>query len=221
MSTDKTPGTDGDGFRVIRLAASNVKRLRAVDITPDPNSPLVIIGGNNGEGKSSAIDSILYALGGKDAVCADPIRHGQTKASAEVDLGAYIAKRRFSPAGQTLELKTKEGLNVPSPQTVLDNLRGVLNFDPLAFSRMNAKARFDTLRELVHLDIDLPALETKRKALYDSRTELSRRHRDFEGELRQTPEPDAELPSEKVDVGALVAQKSALADQRQENERLR
>lgn len=203
MSSEKSPG-----FRVLRLQASNVKRLRAVDITPDPKSPLVIVGGNNGEGKTSALDSILYGLGGKDAVAKDPIRHGQKKAFVRVDLGRYIATRRFTPTGQILELKTREGLNVPSPQGFLDNLASVLNFDPLEFSRMKAAMRFETLSSLVHIEVDLDKLATKRKSLYDSRTDLKRKHRDFEGELRQTPEPDANLPSVKIDVAALLADKN-------------
>lgn len=198
-------------FRVLNLEAANVKRLRAIDVTVDPKAPLVIVGGNNGEGKSSTLDCILYALGGKDAVCADPLRHGQKKGFTRVTIGDYVVTRRFTPTGQVLELKTKEGLNVPSPQGFLDSLAGVLNFDPLAFSRMAPAKRLATLISLVKLDIDLADLATKRKALFDSRTDLSRRKRDFEGDLRQTPEPDASLPAEKIDVSALVAEKSRLA----------
>lgn len=203
---------NGNGFKVIRLAASNVKALKAVDITPDPKAPLVVIGGNNGQGKTSVLDAIMYALGGKDAVCADPIRHGQKKASVKVDIGKYTVTRRFSPAGQTLEVKTKEGLNVPSPQGALDSILGSLTFDPLAFSRMAPAKRLATLISLVKLDIDLSDLANKRKALYDSRTEANRRRDDYRGELRQTPEPDASLQKEKIDVSALVAEKSRLSD---------
>lgn len=218
VSSEKKPM---DGFRVLSLKASNVKRLKTINITPDPNSPLVIIGGNNGEGKSSAIDCISYALGGKDAVCADPIRHGQTKAWTEIDLGDYIAKRRFTPAGQILEVRTKDGMGIGSPQTILDGLCGLLTFDPLEFSRMNPRRRFDTLRGLVKLDVDLPALEAERKTIFDQRTEMARRHRDYLGQLRQSDEPDASLPSEKVNIGSLVAEKNVLVEQQRANDQKR
>jgi hypothetical protein len=57
----------------------------------------------------------------------------------------------------------------------------------------------------------LDKLATQRKALFDSRSALSQKARDFKGEIRQTPEPDASLPSEKIDVSALVAEKSRLS----------
>lgn len=212
---------NGNGFKVLRLEASNIKRLRAVDITPDPRSPLVVVGGNNGEGKSSTLDAIMYALGGKDAVCADPIRHGQKKGHVTVDVGKFVVTRKFSPAGQSLQVQTKEGLNVPSPQGTLDGILGTLSFDPLLFSRMAPAKRLATLISLVKMDIDLSDLATKRKALYDSRTTLSQRIRDHKGILNQTPEPDKDLPSEKVDVQALVAEKSRLSGIIADNARAR
>ena len=92
QSTEKTavesPG-NGSGFRIVRLQAQNVKKLKAIDITPKPGAPLVIVAGNNGEGKTSVLDAIMWALGGADAVPKDPIRHGQTKAIATVGFAVY------------------------------------------------------------------------------------------------------------------------------------
>ena len=48
---------------IIKLSIDNVKRLKAVDITPNGDG-LVVIGGKNDQGKSSVLDSILYVLGG-------------------------------------------------------------------------------------------------------------------------------------------------------------
>lgn len=49
---------------ITELRSSNVKRLTAITITP-PTNGAVVIGGKNGQGKSSCLDSILYALAGK------------------------------------------------------------------------------------------------------------------------------------------------------------
>src|SRR4051812_37263172 len=67
-------------MKIISLHAENVKRLKAVDITPD--SPTVVIAGKNGQGKSSVLDSILLALAGKDAakLMTRPIRDGAERA---------------------------------------------------------------------------------------------------------------------------------------------
>lgn len=81
-------------MKIIRLKSENVKRLVAVDITPNGN--LVVIGGKNGAGKSSVLDSIAYALGGAALVPSEPIRTGQKEAKIEVDLGDYLVVRKFS-----------------------------------------------------------------------------------------------------------------------------
>ena len=49
-------------MKIIQLTASNVKRLKAVEITPD--GTLQIVGGRNAQGKSSVLDAIWLALGG-------------------------------------------------------------------------------------------------------------------------------------------------------------
>jgi DNA repair exonuclease SbcCD ATPase subunit len=80
--------------KVLRLTASNIKRLIAVEITPEGN--LVRIEGRNGQGKSSVLDSIIYALGGKKFLPSEPIRKGETEGKIDIDLGDIIVTRRFS-----------------------------------------------------------------------------------------------------------------------------
>ena len=50
-------------MKIIRLKAENVKRLHAVEITPE--GEVVVVAGKNGAGKSSVLDAITYALAGK------------------------------------------------------------------------------------------------------------------------------------------------------------
>ena len=65
-------------MKIIRLQSENVKRLRAVEITPEGD--LVVIGGRNNQGKSSVLDSIQMVLGGKGAQPVRPIRDGSKEA---------------------------------------------------------------------------------------------------------------------------------------------
>ncbi len=80
-------------MNIKRLKSENVKRLSVVEITPD--GQLITIGGKNGSGKSSVLDSIAYALGGEKLVPTQPIRTGEADAKITIDLGDYIVTRRF------------------------------------------------------------------------------------------------------------------------------
>ena len=74
-------------MKIIKLTASNVKRLRAVEITPD--GTLQVVTGRNGQGKTSVLDAIWLALGGGSAAreTVRPVRDGEDKASVTLDLG--------------------------------------------------------------------------------------------------------------------------------------
>ncbi len=46
------------------LEIENVKRIKALRLEPSPTG-LTVIGGNNGQGKTSVLDAIAWALGGE------------------------------------------------------------------------------------------------------------------------------------------------------------
>lgn len=189
-------------MKIIQLKAENVKRLTAVDITPEGN--LVVVGGRNGQGKTSVLDSIAWAIGGKDLVQSDPVRHGADKATIEVTLDDIVVTRTIKPNGaSTLAVRAADGAKYPSPQTMLDKLFGSLSFDPLAFTRMHPKVQLDTLRGLVGLDFT--GMDRKRAGLYDERTAINREVKRIEGAIASKPvKPDA--PKEPVSVADLSAE---------------
>lgn len=161
-------------MKILSLRAENVKRLTAVHIAPD-GAPVVVISGENEAGKSSVLDSIAMALGGKNLVPAKPIRDGESRAEICVDLGEYIVTRVFTPTGGSLTVTNRDGAKFPSPQALLDGLVGRLTFDPLAFAEQaekDPKSAADTLRRLA--GIDTTDLETERKKVFDERTLINR-----------------------------------------------
>lgn len=50
-------------MKIISLKSENVKRLSVVEVIPKDKA-LVIVAGKNGQGKSSVLDSIMFALAG-------------------------------------------------------------------------------------------------------------------------------------------------------------
>lgn len=188
-------------MKIISLQAENVKRLSAVEIAPDGKS--IIIAGNNAQGKSSVLDSILYALAGKDALPERPIRDGESHASIKVDLGEYQISRTITASGGGVLKITKPGEKgfLGSPQAVLDGLIGTLTFDPLEFSRLKSKEQSRFLQEII--GIDLVKLDAERKVIYDKRHLLGQRVEILKGKLSgKSRNPD--VPAEEVDVSAVV-----------------
>ena len=88
-------------MHIIGLETENVKRIKAAAITPSGN--LVVVGGNNGQGKSSLLDSIMMALCGGKSLCQRPLREGATKGRVTIDLGEYRVTRTFTPRAVVLD----------------------------------------------------------------------------------------------------------------------
>lgn len=80
--------------KIVRLQAENIMRLIAVDIAPEGN--LITVGGKNSAGKSSVLNAIAMVLGGKDLCPDEPIRKGESEGFAELDMGDFVARRRFT-----------------------------------------------------------------------------------------------------------------------------
>ena len=201
---------------IIKLEASNVKRLRAVTITPQGSA--VLIGGRNAQGKSSVLDAIAYALAGKDAIPTEPIRRGEKSASIVLETQEIVVTRKFTAKGSTLEVTNKDGMVFPSPQAVLDKLCSKVAFDPLAFVRLgeSVAGRREQLRQLRDLvGVDTSKLDAERATVFAKRTEVNRQvaaqHAVFSALPSTGPAP--------VDVKGLLGQmqdmeaKNAQADQ--------
>ena len=187
--------------KIISLIAENVKRLSAVKITPDKQ--IVVIGGRNGQGKSSVLDCIAMALGGKDQVPDTALRKGAKNGSITIDLGDIKVLRKFTAGGTTsLTVSNAEGAKYNSPQAVLDALVGKLSFDPLGFLRLKARDQADTLRELA--GVDLGPIEKRRAEAYALRTEANSEVKRLTGALEsKVSYPDA--PKEIVSAGEITA----------------
>ena len=191
-------------MKIIRLAAENVKRLVAVEITPEGN--VIEITGKNGAGKTSVLDSIWWALAGNRTHQAVPVRRGETEAVISLDLGDIKVRREFSvrepkngaASGQTvtrLFVESAEGARYPSPQKMLDELVGSLTFDPLAFSRMAPREKLAVLRGFVG-GVDFEAEAAADRLEYQNRRDTNRTAKDSRTRMAgiQVPEVEGDEP---------------------------
>jgi predicted ATP-dependent endonuclease of OLD family len=156
---------------IITLTARNVKRLKAVRITPDGN-PVTVIGGRNAQGKSSVLDAIVYTLAGKRSEPKNVIRNGESGASVVIDTEDFTISKRWTALGGAVTITTRDGGKVSKPQDALDALIGRVCLDPLEFARMKPAEQSETLRKLTGLDTS--AIEAERKRLYEERTIANR-----------------------------------------------
>lgn len=191
--------------KIVQLTASNVKRLQAVSIKPDGST--VVIGGRHGNGKSSVLDSIVYAITGTKSLPPQPLRRGTSKGYIDLDLGDLKIRRTFNRKGDadyttSLEVKRANGDKVSSPQALLDTLCSSLAFDPLEFARMKPKAQLEALKSLVNLDFT--DVDRDRSRLYAERTEVNRQTQQKKAELETTPKIDG-VPAAEVSISERLA----------------
>ncbi len=196
-------------MKIIKLIAENVKKLKAIEITPEGN--MVVISGRNEQGKTSVLDSIWYALGGADALkgTTKPIREGQKTAKVVLTLEDITVTRSWTEKGTYLKIENKEGFEHKSPQATLDKLIGKLSFDPLAFSNMRDREQRETVLGLVKIDLDLGDWAIKRAAVYESRTITNRQAKEIEAQIAGLPTIPKETPNAEVSAGDVLKEQAA------------
>lgn len=196
---------EGKHYRIVRFEAENIKRLKAVRITPDGS--IVQLSGPNAAGKSSILDAIFYAMAGSRGIPSEPIRAGEQSARVRLDLGEIIVTRKFTadgPRAGVLTVEADTGARFPSAQTMLDQMFGALSFDALRFSRMNGKEQLAELAGLVKIDVNLDELDAANKEDFEERRAINADVKRLEA-LRLTV--SAQLPDvepEAIDDNALL-----------------
>jgi len=188
-------------MKIIRLSASNFMRLVAVEIKPEGN--VITIAGKNCAGKSSVLNAIVAALGGKNVAPKKPIRDGQQKAIVVVETEELTIARKFTSSGSYLEVTNKDGFAAKSPQAVLDKLVGALAFDPLAFTERPDKEQRKILIDL--MGVDVAAHDKKIAALRSRRNDLMAQKKRACDEQAEMPQWEG-VPEEEASLASLVAQ---------------
>lgn len=201
-------------MQIVNVTSKNIKGLVYAQIAP--KKVATVIGGPNASGKSSLLDSIAYALGGK-TLCPDkPIREGQDSAEVSVELTGEparmlppcVVRRRFfkkknGMQDSELEIVTKDGFTAPSPQAILNDICGSLGFDPEAFLRMKPKEQAEILRKLVGLDFS--ALDLEYAEVYKTRTGVNDQGKRLKAQV-ESMRPNIDVPEEEVSVVDLMAE---------------
>lgn len=211
-------------MKIIRLEAENVKRITAVEITPEGN--VIEIAGDNGEGKTSVLDAIWWALAGKAVEQKRPVRKGTESARVTLTLGdgekvALKVTRKWNAEGEsTLKVEDETGARKREPQAFLDAMIGALTLDPLEFARMKPGERVGVLKGLVD-GFDFDKAAERRQAAFDARREASRDAKRLLAQLGGMPFPPKATPDVEIDTAELTRVMADLVSGATDYERLK
>lgn len=182
---------------IASLQVENYRRLSAVEIRPDGS--VVEIAGRNGAGKTSVLNAVATALGGKDLAPREPIKKGKDRASITVKLtnGATVTRRfwRGKDGGVMSDLKVEiDKAERRQPQAYLSDMVGDLAFNPLEFAtRLKPAEQFDVIAGMIR-GLDLAEHARLQKADFDERTVQNRIARDAKAAAEAIKLPPGKLP---------------------------
>ena len=195
-------------MRILELRTENIKKIKAISLKPEGD--VVVIGGENEQGKTSLFDSIRMAIGGAKATPAVPVRQGANEGTVYLDLGDLTVEFVTDGTKRQVVVRNADGKKQDKPQSILDKFYSKIAFDPGEFARMSPLKQAETVKALVGLDFT--ALDSKRDRLYQERTGIGHGRDDAEARIILYPPSCVTAPDQEIDL-AEVSRQFAQAQQ--------
>lgn len=152
--------------KINTLEFENVKRIKAVSLEPSQNG-LTIIGGKNGQGKTSVIDAICWALGGEKYRPSKAQREGALlPPNLKVTLSNGIVVER---KGKNSSLKVTDPCGNKSGQQLLNSFIETFALDIPQFMNCTNKEKANILLRIIGVGDKLAELEDKETETYNRR----------------------------------------------------
>lgn len=206
-----------DTVKINQLEVENVKRIRAVQITPAENG-LTIIGGDNNQGKTSVLDSILWALGGDRYRPSNPTRDGSNiPPTIRIELSNNIIVER---AGKNSALKVIDAEGRRGGQQLLNEFIAELALNLPKFIESSSKEKAATLLQIIGVGDQLFQLEQDEQKAYNQRHTLGQvvqRKKKFAEELISYPD----APDSLISVTELIQKQQSILARNGENQQKR
>ena len=202
---------------ITALEAENVKRIKAVALTPAPTG-LTLVGGNNNQGKTSVLDALAWALGG-DRFRPNAAQRDGAVAPAHLKVtlsNGVIVERK----GKNSTLTVTDPTGRRSGQQLLNAFIEPLALDLPRFMEASDKEKADILLRIIGIGTELHVRDLEIKSLYDKRTftgQLAQQKKHFAEELIYYPE----APEEPVSASDLIHQQQEILARNGENQRTR
>lgn len=204
-------------IKINTLEFENTKRIKAVKMSPSANG-LTVIGGRNGQGKTSILDSIAWALGGEKYRPSSAEREGSvTPPMLRITLNnGLIVERK----GKNSSLKVIDPNGNKGGQQLLNEFVSELAIDLPKFLNANNKEKAQTLLQIIGVGDELFRLEKEETELYNKRHLLGQ-IADQKKKFADEQPYFADAPKELVSASELIRQQQGILARNGENQRLR
>lgn len=203
--------------KINELQIENVKRIKAVQLEPN-SSGLTIIGGRNGQGKTSVLDAIAWALGGERFRPSAAQREGALvppNLRVELSNGLVVERR-----GKNSELKVSDASGRRGGQQLLNEFVEQLALDLPRFMQAGNREKADTLLQIIGVKEDLARLEAQEQKLYNQRRSIGQ-IADQKAKYAEGLPYDPAVPMEPVSISELIRQQQEILARNGENQRKR
>lgn len=204
-------------IKINTLQIENIKRVKAVALNPAENG-LTVIGGKNGQGKTSVLDAIAWALGGDRYRPSNAEREGSTlPPHIKLELSNGLTVER---SGKNSALKVVDTTGKRSGQQLLNEFVEQLAIDLPRFLQASNREKADTLLQVIGVGDRIHELEAKEHDVYNRRRMIGQdadRKRKYADELPFYPA----APKELVSALDLIRQQQDILARNGENQRKR
>lgn len=204
-------------IKINKLEIENVKRVKAVKMEPTANG-LTIIGGNNGQGKTSVLDSIAWALGGNKFKPSQAQREGSAippNLHIVMSNGLIVERK-----GKNSDLKVIDPDGNKAGQNLLDSFIDELALNLPKFMQQSSREKASTLLQIIGVGEQLVLLEKEEQDTYNRRHAIGQIADQKEKFAReQEYYPDA--PKDLVSASDLIKEQQEILARNGENQRKR
>lgn len=204
-------------IKINKLEIENVKRVKAVKIEPTANG-LTILGGKNGQGKTSILDAIAWALGGNKYRPSQAQREGSVippHLHLTLSNGLVVERK-----GKNSDLKVIDPNGEKAGQQLLSSFVEELAIDLPKFMNASNTEKANILLQIIGVGDQLIVLSKQEQEIYNKRLtigQIADQKQKFANE--QTYFPNA--PKEPVSASDLIQQQQAILAQNGENQQKR
>jgi len=203
-----------DQVVITSLQVANFKRVKALALAPS-SAGLTIVGGRNGQGKTSCLDAIAWALGGAKF---EPSSAKRDESLNPAEISLTLSN------GLTVERRGKNGsLYVTDPsgakygQSLLDAFVSQFAMNLPKFMNASNAEKAQILLQILGIGDELKVLEQEEKAYYDSRRaigQIADKKKKYADELPEY----ADAPDTAISVSDLIQQQQDILGRNAENE---